>query len=262
MTKMQLITTKHFNGCALDCYVEPAQTDKSDFWASREQIGLLLEYEEPRISIANIHNRHSERLDKFSRVINLITEAGNREATVYNFKGLLEICRYSNQPKANAVMDWLWDVADEIRRTGNYSTGARRAQCSFKFFKTAELLLDKAVRCKTEADRQSVLGLDRLCQDAYGCSVLEVAGIELGTQPEAQPQPEPKSSNRSAEIWEHIVSTFAPDEWFTAGELRQSLDELPVGSRQVRRYLLSFVANKQLKRRGSYKGTEYSIRRS
>ena len=27
-----------------------------------------------------------------------------REVIVYNFKGLLEICRYSNQPKANAVM--------------------------------------------------------------------------------------------------------------------------------------------------------------
>jgi hypothetical protein len=28
-----------------------------------------------------------------------------RSVKVYSFKGLLEICRYSNQPKANAVMD-------------------------------------------------------------------------------------------------------------------------------------------------------------
>ena len=41
-----------------------------------------------------------------------------RDVIVYNFKGLLEICRYSNQPKANAVMDWLWKIADELRRTG------------------------------------------------------------------------------------------------------------------------------------------------
>ena len=40
--------------------------------------------------------------------------------TVYSFKGLLEVCRYSNQPKANDVMDFLWNIADEIRKTGSY----------------------------------------------------------------------------------------------------------------------------------------------
>ena len=35
--------------------------------------------------------------------------------------GLLEICRYSNQPIANAVIDKLWEIADEIRRTGSYT---------------------------------------------------------------------------------------------------------------------------------------------
>ena len=45
-----------------------------------------------------------------------------REVITYNFKGLLEICRYSNQPVANAVIDKLWDIADEIRRTGMYAT--------------------------------------------------------------------------------------------------------------------------------------------
>lgn len=256
MNKLQLLTTKTFNGYALDCYVELAQKDKGDFWATREQIGTLLEYEYPREAIGKIHARNKERLDRFSSEVNLTTEAGTRTATIYNFKGLLEICRYSNQPKADAVMDWLWDVADEIRRTGSYSTGAQR---SFKFFKTAELLLDKAVRCKTEADRQSVLGLDRLCQDAYGCSVLEVAGIELGAQPE--PEPKPQHNGHSAEIWQHIVATFAPDEWFSISELKQSLKEVSVCIRQIRRYLLTFVANKQLKRRGSHKGTEYSLYR-
>ena len=49
-------------------------------------------------------------------------EGGTQDTTVYNFKGLLEICRYSNQPKADAVMDFLWNIADEIRRTGFYAT--------------------------------------------------------------------------------------------------------------------------------------------
>lgn len=43
-------------------------------------------------------------------------------ATVYNFKGLLEICRFSNQPIANQVIDILWDIAEEIRRKGYYLT--------------------------------------------------------------------------------------------------------------------------------------------
>ena len=125
MNSLQVYATKTFNGCVLDCYVAPDQTDKGDFWATRTQIGQLLEYEDPMRAVAHIHERNKERLDKFSSVVNLSTVEGSRtvsrEVTVYNFKGLLEICRYSNQPKANAVMDWLWDVADEIRRTGSYT---------------------------------------------------------------------------------------------------------------------------------------------
>ena len=122
---LTLATSRMFNGNHFDCYVEETDKDTGDFWATREQIGRLLEYVEPMKSIAKIHERNSERLDKFSTVVNLTTVEGNRmvtrEVIVYNFKGLLEICRYSNQPKANAVMDFLWDIADEIRKTGAYS---------------------------------------------------------------------------------------------------------------------------------------------
>ncbi len=41
-----------------------------------------------------------------------------RPTIVYSFRGLLEICRFSNQPVANQVIDILWDIADEIRRKG------------------------------------------------------------------------------------------------------------------------------------------------
>ncbi len=143
---MELLTTKHFNGCALDCYIDPTEDDKGDFWATREQIGQLLGYAEPRISIANIHNRNKERLDKFSAVINLITPSGAQDTTVYSFKGLLEICRYSNQPKANDIMDWLWSVAEEIRQTGSYSLQR------YKTFKSNQTLSEdlKAVQVVLE----------------------------------------------------------------------------------------------------------------
>ena len=119
---MELLTTRNFNGIELQCYRNV--TDNENFWATREQIGQLLGYHDPMRTIAKIHKRNKDRLDKFSSVVNLSTVEGTRtvfrEMTVYNFKGLLEICRYSNQPRANAVIDFLWDVADDIRKHGMY----------------------------------------------------------------------------------------------------------------------------------------------
>ncbi len=123
---MELLMTQNFNGVNFNCY--RAENESDEFFATREQIGQLLEYDSPRISIANIHNRNKSRLDKFSRVIKMITHEENRtvtrDVTVYSFRGLLEICRHSNQPKANAVMDFLYDIADEIRQRGFYATPA------------------------------------------------------------------------------------------------------------------------------------------
>ncbi len=122
--KFELATTRNINGLTLNCYRENGQDDLSDeFWMTREQIGQLLEYKNPRNAITLIHQRNKERLDKFSRGCQIETPSrGIQSATIYNFKGLLEICRYSTQPNAHKVIDVLWDIADEIRRTGMYVT--------------------------------------------------------------------------------------------------------------------------------------------
>ena len=121
--ELELAATREFNGITFNCYIE--QDGAGEFWATREQIGELLGYADPMRAIAHIHERNSERLNKFSTVTKLSTVEGNRsvtrEVTIYNYKGLLEICRYSQQPNAHKVIDVLWDVADEIRRTGSYS---------------------------------------------------------------------------------------------------------------------------------------------
>lgn len=102
MSNLQLITSRQFNGITLNCYQTDGQKDPQDFVATREQIGMLLGYSEPRIAIAKIHQRNQDRLDKFSGVVKLVTpDGGTQPTTIYNFKGLLEICRFSNQPKAN-----------------------------------------------------------------------------------------------------------------------------------------------------------------
>lgn len=252
---LQLYTTKTYNGIEFDCYIEAGQT--SDFWATRTQIGELLGYVDPRIAIAKIHERNQERLDKFSTVTKLVThEEGRtvtREVVLYNFKGLLEICRYSNQPKADAIMDWLWEVADEIRRTGSYSAKAKRSRRTLSSFKAAEVLIDKAFKCKTSADWQPVAALDKVFQDNYGYSVLEVAEI----QPKTEIQPELQPAGRSDELWQHIVSTFAPNEWFSFSTLKRTLPRDTLSLRQVRHYLASFVARKMLCKRGSTRNSEY-----
>ena len=121
---MNLLMTRQFNGLQFDCYQDENQNSSdNEFWATREQIGLALGYANPRESIKNIHSRNKERLDKFSRGAQIDTPSGGTQmTTVYNFKGLLEICRFSNQPNANAVMDFIWEVSDEIRKHGMYVT--------------------------------------------------------------------------------------------------------------------------------------------
>lgn len=122
-SKLALITTRNFGGMTLNCYGKTGQESNGDFWATREQIGQFLGYANPRKAIKILHLRNKERLDNFSRGVQVESpQGGTQTATVYNFKGLLEICRFSNQPNANKVIDILWDVADEIRRTGMYIT--------------------------------------------------------------------------------------------------------------------------------------------
>ena len=184
MNELVLVKQAEFEGTPFDCYVKPKQTDESDFWATREQIGRLLEYADPMRAIAHIHERNKERLAKFSTVSKLSTVEGGREIvrefTLYSFKGMLEICRYSRKPKADAVMDWLWKVADEIRRTGSYSLRTEQPQLNQQdMLKAAEQIIHNALKCETKTDFLEVLALDNVFKETYGKSALEIAHFTL-----------------------------------------------------------------------------------
>ena len=172
---MNLLITRSFNGVRLDCYRD-STSQSDDFWATREQIGRLLEYAEPMKSIAKIHERNNERLDKFSTIVKLTTVEGSRTVTrdviVYNFKGLLEICRYSNQPKANAVMDFLWDIADEIRRTGSYATHSVNSEIKLS-------MTERVLRAAGIQDNQLAIALDNATQQLAGFSPLAISATTL-----------------------------------------------------------------------------------
>lgn len=141
--ELKLATTRTFNGNELACYTEDHPQEKWDFWATREQIGKFLGYANPRKAIKIIHLRNQERLDKFSRGVQIESpQGGTQTATVYSFKGLLEICRFSNQPNANKVIDILWDVAYEIASKGYYVHPAVQLQMD-EMRKQNDLLREK-----------------------------------------------------------------------------------------------------------------------
>jgi len=91
-------------------------------WFARKQIGEALGYEFPVEAIGKIHNRHKKRLDQLSKVCQIDTPYGMREGYLYNIRGVFEICRWSNQPKADMVMDALYDMAEKVMKQGYYST--------------------------------------------------------------------------------------------------------------------------------------------
>lgn len=110
MDELTLVKSENFGELQCDIY----QGD-DDFYMTREQIGSALGYADPRIAISKLHDRHKERLDRFSTVTKLVTVDGKeREVNLYNRKGIMEICRWSGQPKADEFMDWVWDVMDAL----------------------------------------------------------------------------------------------------------------------------------------------------
>jgi len=66
MEALQLVKQEQFNGVTCDFY-----NRNNQLYMTRNQIGAALEYDDPRKMIAKIHERHKERLDKFSGVVSL-----------------------------------------------------------------------------------------------------------------------------------------------------------------------------------------------
>lgn len=108
MGKLVLLQSDNFGNIACDFY----RDNQDDILMTRTQIGQALEYKNPNDAIRLIHERRKERLDKFSTVQ---IERG-QELYLYTTKGVYEICRWSHQVKADAFMDWVWDVIEQIRK--------------------------------------------------------------------------------------------------------------------------------------------------
>ena len=116
-TNLMLATSQNFGNIKCDFW---SDNDNNDFWMTREQIGTALEYGNAKRAISDIHNRHKERMDKYSRVTQIAYPSGGiQEVYIYSARGVFEICRWSRQTKADEFMDWVWDIVDGLR-TGKY----------------------------------------------------------------------------------------------------------------------------------------------
>lgn len=104
---LKLITTETFGDLSCNFY----RNMNDDILLTREQIGLALEYSDPMVAIGKIHKRHKERLDDLSFTILV----NGHETYYYTKRGIMEICRWSNKPKANQFMDWVWDIVEKYR---------------------------------------------------------------------------------------------------------------------------------------------------
>lgn len=113
---MTVITSKPFGAMNVDVY----QNDKHQYYMTREQIGAALEYNNPNKAIQNIHVKNTDRLDPLSTFLKLRKVEGGitkeREYIVYSLRGVMEICRLSRQPKADAFMDFCWDIMESLMR--------------------------------------------------------------------------------------------------------------------------------------------------
>lgn len=117
-TSLTLATKRPFGNLTCDFY----KNDSGEFYMTRDQIGRALEYKTPSDSIQRIHERNADRLNPLSSTVNLTVEVSNgdssylqqRETYVYTLRGVMEICRFSRQPKADKFMDFVWNVMESL----------------------------------------------------------------------------------------------------------------------------------------------------
>ena len=116
-TKMELVTKENFGEMEVSFY----KNENNDIFMTRNQIGMALGYTKPQRAMSDIHKRNSKRLDEFSVVRTVRSTDGKLYNTVlYNEKGIYEIMRKSNQPKADEFYDFVYEVIEKVRKNGGY----------------------------------------------------------------------------------------------------------------------------------------------
>lgn len=120
MTNLTLITNETFYTTGCDFYKD----QDNNVLLTREQIGSALEYKDPSKAIQKIHLAHKDRIEPFCIRMKLghpqtktqLTKSEEQERVYYTERGVMEICRWSRQKKADEFMDWAWNIIDQYRK--------------------------------------------------------------------------------------------------------------------------------------------------
>ena len=115
MLNIQKVLTSHFGSLEIDV----VQAGQAEPGITRKQLGEMLGYENPALAIKDIHVRNADRFDDSAKcaIVKIPDSLGRVVDTyIYTFKGVLEVCRFSVMPNANAVMDWAWETLDKLRK--------------------------------------------------------------------------------------------------------------------------------------------------
>lgn len=114
---LEIVTSEKFG--ELECNFYRNMND--DILVTREQIGTALEYASPRKSIAKIHTRHKERFDSYFIITGIKASDGKIYDTfLYTIEGVMEMCRWSRQPKADKFFDFVYDVAERFSNKNDF----------------------------------------------------------------------------------------------------------------------------------------------
>lgn len=121
--RLKLVKQSEFLGTMCDFYVD----EEDNIYMSRTQIGYALQYKQPQHSILVMHQRHRERLDRFSVEVKgsqFVTPYFNKDKRssvfMYSERGIYEICRWSNQKVADEFNDWVYATIQSIKMNGYY----------------------------------------------------------------------------------------------------------------------------------------------
>lgn len=117
MNQLTKVTSNIFN----DVHVDFFQNENGEIIMTAEQIGSALEYADPGKSILKIYERNKERLERYSTTVNLTALDGKiRNVRIFNEKGVIALIMMSNKSKAVEFQDWVYDVIQQIRKSGFY----------------------------------------------------------------------------------------------------------------------------------------------
>lgn len=172
MDEIFRVQSARFEDVDCDIYMNDREA-----YLTREQVGLALGYTDPRVAIAKIHNRHKERLDRYSVVTKLVSADGKSYPTVvYPRRGIMEICRWSSKPRADAFMDFVWSVMDAlVTQPGR----VQRERQRFGDVNAAARLLLRTLREADVEPKARLAALERLYQNAGIALLPEGLALEV-----------------------------------------------------------------------------------